>query len=92
MCFQLCDALILVLVKDEAFIRVDNLANAAILIDEVAASVDLVLAWGIRGFIRAGWSTHPRLSRVLPKTGRGGRLDSGMLVDIVAGGINRGLI
>jgi hypothetical protein len=47
MCFQLCDALILGLVKDEAFLRVADLANAAILIDEVAVSVDLVLAWGI---------------------------------------------
>jgi hypothetical protein len=40
-------------------------------------------------FHQSRTGSHPRLSRVLPKTGRGGRLDSGMLVDIVAGGINR---
>jgi hypothetical protein len=45
--FQLCDAFILGLVEHEAFLRAADLANAAILIDEVAASVDLVLAWGI---------------------------------------------
>jgi hypothetical protein len=90
--FQLCVVLTLALVEDKAFIRLFDLANTALAIAEVAALVDAMLAEGIRGFIRSGWSTHPSLCRVSAKMGKAGIFASETMVDIVTCCINHLLI